>query len=101
MSQKTKTTYLVLGRTQGQFGVRDFWRVCCLALGDQRVSKFSFSRFGSDYGKFLAQQVGSSGFLMGSNAFEQTWVCVSLKLDLSSSKQFKICYIWVQSNTSS
>ena len=69
-----------------QFRVLDSWRVCCLVLGDQKVSKFRFSIFGPDCGQFLAQQVGRSGFLMGSNAFEQTWVCWNLKLELSKFK---------------
>ena len=29
----------------------------------------------------------------------RTWVRVSSKFDLSSSKQFEVRYIWVQSNT--
>ena len=29
----------------------------------------------------------------------QTWVRMSLKFDLSGSKQFEVRYIWVRSNT--
>ena len=38
---------------------------------------------------------------MGSNLGfgRQTWVPVSLKFDLSGSKQFEVRYIWVRSNT--
>ena len=63
-----------------------------------------FSRFGHEFNLFLAEQVHSSGLL---GEFErvrssvlvgasQTWVQMSLKFDLSSSKLFEVCYIWVR-----
>ena len=108
---------LVLCRTQfvgSEFG--NFWRVressefsFVLRTWVWKGSKFSFSRFGSGFGPFLAKQVWSSGFLEGFERVrcsvlveESGFEYLSSKFDLSSSKRFEVRYIWPfdRSNTS-
>ena len=87
----------ILVGPQFSFGRRTWVRKCL---------KFSFYRYGPVFGLFLAKQVQSLGFLEGFEWVQisvfsgRTWVRVSLKFNLSSSKQFKFHYaIWVCSNT--
>ena len=85
------------------FGVRDFWMVRSSGSEGfevqfiqiwawvQPISSQTGSKFGLFRGVRLDLKFGFGG---------QSWVRVSSKFDPSSSKQFEVRYIWVQSNTS-
>ena len=63
-----------------------------LGLGVRPISGPTGSKFGLFGGVRIGLKFGFP---------RQTWIQVSLKFDLSSSKQFEVHYFWVRSNTSS
>ena len=88
----------------GRFGwVRSSVLVVKPVIG--RVRSLVFPHFGPRFSLFLAEHVSKFrffGWVRKSSKFGfggRTYVRVSSKLDLSSSKLFEVHYIWVRFNT--